>query len=144
MTDPLPTLLFDTCSIINLSYCRPVATIFRGRYEGRAGWVRAVQSELVRLRARQPPHPQAGRACSWAITWLGNSIEIVDQDLLITTEDVQRAIAVGSADSALDHLEKQQASHCSSRPRAVDSSATITPPEPNRGSGVSQRAPQLA
>lgn len=104
MTGPAPALLLDTCSVINLSYCSPVASVFRSRYEGRAGWVRAVQAELVRLRSRQPPHPQAGRACSWAVSWLGNPVDIVDEDLLITIEDIQRAIAVGCADSAFDHL----------------------------------------
>jgi hypothetical protein len=36
MTDP-PRLLFDTCAIINLSYCPEVAAIFRSRYAGSAG-----------------------------------------------------------------------------------------------------------
>jgi hypothetical protein len=58
----------------------------------------------VRLRSRRPPHPQAGSACSWAVTWLGSPIEVLDEHLLIATESIQRAIAVGSSDSALDHL----------------------------------------
>src|SRR5213593_3731741 len=53
--------LFDTCSIINLSYCPPVAALFVARYGDRGGWVRAVQVELTSQRARRPPHPQAGR-----------------------------------------------------------------------------------
>jgi hypothetical protein len=97
-------LLFDTCSIINLSYCEPVATIFRTRYRGEAGWVRAAHSELVRQRGRRPPHPQAGRATNWAISWLGTPIEITDDNLILTTASIQRYIAAGSADSALDHL----------------------------------------
>ncbi len=104
MISPAPTLLIDTCSIINLSYCAPIATIFRTRYEGTAGWVRATQAELVRLRSRTPPNPQAGRACNWAVTWLGIPIEIDDENLLLATEVIQRNIAAGSTDSALDHL----------------------------------------
>jgi hypothetical protein len=104
MTSPEPTLLLDTCAIINLSYSAPAAGAFRGRYEGKAGWVRATHAELVRQRSRRPPHPQAGRAANWAATWLGMPIEIVDEHLLVATEDIQRHIAVGSTDSALDHL----------------------------------------
>src|SRR5215831_16369648 len=104
MTRPAPAFLYDTCSIINLSYCRPVAAVFRSRYERKAGWVRAVHAELIRQRSRRPPHPQAGIACSWAISWLGHPIEVVDEDVLIAAESIQRHIAVGSADSALDHL----------------------------------------
>lgn len=59
MTGSVPEILLDTCSIINLSYCQPVATIFRSRYEGAAGWTRAAKDELVRQRGRRPPHPQA-------------------------------------------------------------------------------------
>lgn len=104
MTDPVPKLLLDTCSIINLSYCAPVAAIFRNRYEGTAGWVRAAHDELVRQRGRRPPHPQAGRATNWAATWLGMPIEMTDIDLILATESIQRDISAGSAESALDHL----------------------------------------
>lgn len=104
MTGPTPILLLDTCSVINLSYCQPVATVFRSRYSGRAGWVRAAHAELVRQRGRRPPHPQAGRAANWAVTWLGKPIEINDDELILATEEIQRAIAAASTDSALDHL----------------------------------------
>lgn len=104
MTSPVHRLMIDTCSIINLSYCAPVGSVFRSRYEGVAGWVRATQAELIRQRSRRPPHPQAGRASNWAASWLGMPIEIVDEDLRFATEDIQRAIAAGRADSALDHL----------------------------------------
>src|SRR5271155_289698 len=104
MTSPVPALLLDTCAIINLSYCAPVAAIFRDRYQGTAGWLRATQMELVRQRRRTTPNPQAGRASNWAATWLGMPIEMVDEDLLLATEGIQRAIAAGSTDSALDHL----------------------------------------
>ena len=104
MTSPVPGQMLDTCAIINLSYCAPVAFAFRSRYEGSAGWVRATQAELVRQRSRRPPHPQAGRASNWAATWLGIPIEMVDENLLIATESVQRNIAAGYTDSALDHL----------------------------------------
>lgn len=103
MSEPIPKLLLDTCSIINLSYCPPVAAIFRSRYEGTAGWVRAAHDELVRQRGRRPPHPQAGRATNWAATWLGMSIEMTDINLILATESIQRDIAAGSTDSALDH-----------------------------------------
>jgi hypothetical protein len=59
-------LLLDTCAIINLSYCSPIATLFQDRYKGRGGWTEAVRTELTRQRTRKPPHPQAGRACNWA------------------------------------------------------------------------------
>jgi hypothetical protein len=101
---PLPGLLLDTCSIINLSYCAPAAAVFRSRYEGNAGWAEAARAELVRQRGRRPPHPQAGRACNWAAAWLGSPIEVTDEDLMTATERIQRDIAVGSSDSALDHL----------------------------------------
>jgi len=104
MTAPVPKLLLDTCSIINLSYCPPVAAIFRSRYAGTAGWTRAAQEELVRQRGRKPPHPQAGKAANWAVTWLGMPIEITDEHLILETVTIQRDIAAGSADSALDHL----------------------------------------
>ena len=104
MTSPVPGQLLDTCAIINLSYCVPVASAFRSRYEGSAGWVRATQAELVRQRSRRPPHPQAGRASNWAAMWLGIPIEMVDENLLVATESVQRNIAAGYTDSALDHL----------------------------------------
>lgn len=104
MTDQTPKLLLDTCAIINLSYCAPVASVFRLRYEGTAGWVRATQAELVWQRSRRPPHPQAGRAGNWAAMWLGVPIELLDEQLLLATEDIQRNIAAGSTDSALDHL----------------------------------------
>ncbi len=56
--------------------------------------------------AAQPPapHPQAGRACNWAASWLGSPIEMVDENLRLATESIQRAIAAGYTDSALDHL----------------------------------------
>jgi hypothetical protein len=104
MTNLMPKLLLDTCSIINLSYCPPVAAIFRSRYQGAAGWTEAAHAELVRQRGRRPPHPQAGRATNWAATWLGTPIEMTDVDLIIATERIQRDIAAGGADSALDHL----------------------------------------
>jgi hypothetical protein len=104
MTGTAPALLLDTCAIINLSYCRPVAAVYRNRYEGTAGWVRATQAELVRQRGRRPPHPQAGRASNWAAMWLGTPIEMVEENLLAATESIQRNLAAGSADSALDHL----------------------------------------
>jgi hypothetical protein len=104
VTDPIPKLLLDTCSIINLSYCPPVAAIFRSRYQGTAGWTESAHAELVRQRGRRPPHPQAGRATNWAATWLGMPIEMTDIDLIIATESIQRDIASGSSESALDHL----------------------------------------
>ena len=54
MTSSVPRLLIDTCSIINLSYCTPVGSVFRSRYEGVAGWARATQAELIRQRSRRP------------------------------------------------------------------------------------------
>jgi hypothetical protein len=50
------------------------------------------------------PHPQAGRASNWAATWLGLPIEITDGKLIETTALIQRDIAAGSTNSALDHL----------------------------------------
>lgn len=104
MTGSVPEILLDTCSIINLSYCQPVATIFRSRYEGAAGWTRAAKDELVRQRGRRPPHPQAGKAANWAVTWLGMPVEITDETLILATASIQSDIAAGSSDSALDHL----------------------------------------
>lgn len=106
MNTSIPKLLFDTCSIINLSYYEPVATIFRTRYRGNAGWTRAAHTELVRQRGRRPPHPQAGKATNWAVGWLGTPIEITDTDtdLIIATAEIQRDIAAGGAGSTLDHL----------------------------------------
>jgi hypothetical protein len=86
MTSPAPRLPIDTCSIINLSYCAPVGSVFGSRYEGAAGWVRATHAELVRQRSRRPPHPQAGRAGNWAATWLGMPIEVADENLLLATK----------------------------------------------------------
>ena len=105
MTGPAtPKLLLDTCAIINLSYCPPIAAIFRDRYRGTAGWMKAAHTELVRQRGRKPSHPQAGRAANWAVTWLGTPIEITDEELIVATAGVQHDIAVGSTNSALDHL----------------------------------------
>ncbi|HEX3965564.1 MAG TPA: hypothetical protein VHZ03_54465 [Trebonia sp.] len=101
---PTPKFLLDTCAIINLSYCPSFAAIFRDRYRGNAGWMRAAQAELVRQRGRKPPHPQAGRAANWAASWLGTPIEITDEKLIVAVADIQQDIAAGSTDSALDHL----------------------------------------
>lgn len=106
-----PDFLLDTCSIINLSYCSPVAALFKEKYAGRTGWARAVQSELTRQRAKRPPHPQAGRACNWAITWLEPSIEITDLDDQVAVEAVQNQIALGSDDDTLDHLGEAASIH---------------------------------
>lgn len=103
MTDAVPKLLIDTCSLINLSYCPPAAALFRDRYRGQAGWAQAARDELVRQRLRKPPHPQAGKAANWAVTWLGTPIGITG-DLVFEVEAIQRSIAAGSSDSALDHL----------------------------------------
>jgi hypothetical protein len=52
---PKPTWSpIGTCAIINLSYCQPVAAIFRRRYAGSAGWVRAAHAELLRLSSAIP------------------------------------------------------------------------------------------
>jgi hypothetical protein len=96
--------LFDTCSIINLSYCQPVATVFKDRYTGRAGWVKAVQTELISQRGRRPPHPQAGRAMNWATTWLGDPIVLDEEADIEAVEDIRVAVAAGGGVSALDHL----------------------------------------
>lgn len=104
MTVTVPEFLLDTCSVINLSYCPTVAAKFRDRYRGRAGWTRAAKEELVRQRGRKPPHPQAGKAANWAATWLGMPIEVIDDELILAVERIQRDIAAGSSDSALDHL----------------------------------------
>jgi hypothetical protein len=95
-----PFLLLDTCSIINMSYCSPIATLFKDRYAGRAGWARAVKTELTDLRGKRPPQPQAGRAHSWAITWLGAPIEVTDQGEQIAVEAIQNEISLGSDNDA--------------------------------------------
>ncbi|WP_214110117.1 hypothetical protein [Acrocarpospora catenulata] len=105
-----PAFLFDTCSIINLSYS-PVAALFKNRYTGRAGWTRAVQTELTRQRTRKPPHPQAGRACNWATSWLGHPIEITDEADHVAIEGIRAAIAVGCDDDSLDHLGEAASIH---------------------------------
>ncbi|HEX8498274.1 MAG TPA: hypothetical protein VF661_13835 [Actinomycetales bacterium] len=111
MTGPAPALLLDTCSIINLSYCSPVATLFKQRYAGRTGWARAVQAELLRQRSRKPPHPQAGRAGNWAASWLPSPIDIVDEPDQAAVEDIQHRIALGSDDDNLDHLGEAASIH---------------------------------
>jgi hypothetical protein len=95
VTPTPPTLLLDTCAIINLSYCSPVATLFKTRYAGRAGWTRAVQAELTRQRSRNPPHPQAGRASNWATSWLPSPVEIVDSDDQIAIAVIQTRMHKG-------------------------------------------------
>jgi hypothetical protein len=97
-------LLLDTCSIINLSYCRPVAELFKNKFGGRAGWVRAVKTELTDLRGKRPPQPQAGRAHSWAVTWLDVPIEVTDAAAQIAVEAIQTEISLGGDDDALSHL----------------------------------------
>jgi hypothetical protein len=96
--------LFDTCSIINLSYCQPIATVFEDRYTGRAGWMKAVHGELTSQRAKRPPHPQAGRAVSWATTWLGDPIALDDPADHAAVDTVRLAVAAGGGVSELDHL----------------------------------------
>lgn len=134
MSGPVPRLLIDTCSIINLSYCAPVGSAFRIRYEGVAGWVRATQAELVRQRSRRPPHPQAGRAGNWAASWLGMPIEVLDENLLVATESIQRVIAAGCTDSALDHLGEAASIVLLQSLGKDGSSAMTTRPEPSHGS----------
>jgi len=111
VTPTPPALLLDTCAIINLSYCSPVAVLFKSRYSGRAGWTLAVQAELTRQRTRKPPHPQAGRARNWAVTWLNQPIEICDEIDQVAVEGIQAAVAVGSADDNLDHLGEATSIH---------------------------------
>lgn len=111
MTPAPPALLLDTCAIINLSYCSPVATLFKTRYAGRAGWTRAVREELTRQRSRKPPHPQAGRASNWAASWLPSPIEIVDPGDQIAIARIQQQIALGSEDDSLDHLGEASSIH---------------------------------
>lgn len=106
-----PTLLLDTCSIINLSYCSPVATLFKARYVRRAGWVRAVRTELTHQRTKRPPHPQAGRACNWAVTWLGEPIDITDPSDQVAVEAIQYEISLGSDNDTLDHLGEAASIH---------------------------------
>lgn len=96
--------LFDTCSIINVSYCPVVAQVFKSRYSGRAGWVKAVHTELVSQRAGRRPHPQAGKALSWASTWLGAPIVLDDPADFEAIEEVRMAVAAGGGQSELDHL----------------------------------------
>jgi hypothetical protein len=104
-------LLLDTCAIINLSYCSPVATLFQDRYKGRGGWTEAVRTELTRQRTRKPPHPQAGRACNWAKGWLGRPLTVLDEPGQIAVAEIQEAIAVGSDDDSLDHLGEAASIH---------------------------------
>jgi predicted nucleic acid-binding protein len=111
VTPAPPALLLDTCAIINLSYCSPVATLFKTRYAGRAGWTRAVREELTRQRSRKPPHPQAGRASNWAASWLPSPIEIVDPGDQIVIARIQQQIALGSEDDSLDHLGEASSIH---------------------------------
>lgn len=96
--------LLDTCSIINLSYCSPIATTFKNRYQGKAGWARAVREELTAQRSRTPPNPQAGRASNWAVSWLGDSILVVDESRMVNIEATQRRIKRNSGASELEHL----------------------------------------
>ena len=77
----------------------------------RGGWAEAVRTELTRQRTRKPPHPQAGRACNWAITWLGAPFAIVDQADQIAVARLQASIAVGSDDDSLDHLGEAASIH---------------------------------
>ncbi|GAA0713046.1 hypothetical protein Drose_15565 [Dactylosporangium roseum] len=111
MTPTPPPLLLDTCSIINLSYCSPVATLFKTRFAGRIGWTRAVQAELTRQRSKKPPHPQAGRANNWARSWLPAPIDILDVDDQIAIADIQTEVALGSEDDNLDHLGEASSIH---------------------------------
>ncbi|MER7008495.1 hypothetical protein ABT297_36360 [Dactylosporangium sp. NPDC000555] len=111
MTPTPPALLLDTCAIINLSYCSPVATLFKTRYTERVGWTRAVQTELTRQRSRKPPHPQAGRASNWATSWLPSPIEIVDSVDQIAIAKIQTQVALGSEDDNLDHLGEASSIH---------------------------------
>jgi hypothetical protein len=106
-----PALLLDTCSIINLSYCSPVATVFKDTYKGRAGCARAVKTELTHQRTRRPPHPQAGRACNWAVTWLGEPIPVSDPDEQIAVAAIQNEISFGSDNDALEHLGEAVSIH---------------------------------
>lgn len=103
--------LFDTCSVINLSYFAPVGTLVRGRYTGNAGWVRAVQRELIDQRAKRPPHPQAGRAANYASTWLGQPIVLDDAADAEAVDAIRTAIAAGSGYSELDHLGEAASIH---------------------------------
>src|SRR5262249_53000664 len=105
-----PALLLDTCAIINLSDCGPVAALFRDRYTGRAGWVRAVRAELTAHRVRRPPHPQAGRAHNWATSWLGEPIDVTDAGDQLAVVAIQNEISLGG-DDALAHLGEAASIH---------------------------------
>lgn len=103
--------LFDTCSVINLSYFAPVGTLIRDRYRHRSGWVQAVHAELLDQRAKRPPHPQAGRAANYASTWLGRPIVLDDPADAEAVEAIRTAIAAGGGDSELDHLGEAASIH---------------------------------
>jgi predicted nucleic acid-binding protein len=111
MTPTPPAFLLDTCAILNLSYCSPVATLFKTRFAGRAGWTRAVQTELTRQRSRKPPHPQAGRANNWAVSWLPSPIEIVEIVDQVAIAMIQKQVALGCEDDSLDHLGEASSIH---------------------------------
>jgi hypothetical protein len=111
VTPTPPPLLLDACTVINLSYCSPIAALFKTRYVGTAGWTRAVQSELTRQRSLRPPHPQAGNAVNWAVTWLEPPIDIVDEADMRAIEGIQREIALGSDDDSLLHLGEAASIH---------------------------------
>lgn len=104
MTGSSPGLLFDTCSVINLSYSPTIAGMFKARYDGRAGWTRATRTELTRQGSKRPPHPQAGRANRWGATWLGSPLEILDPADQAEVAQIQDQIALRSTDGTLDHL----------------------------------------
>jgi hypothetical protein len=96
--------LLDTCSIINLSYCSPIAATFKNKYQGKAGWALAVRQELTAQRSRIPANPQAGRASNWAVSWLGEPILVADESRIVNIEAIQRRIKRNGGTSALEHL----------------------------------------
>jgi predicted nucleic acid-binding protein len=99
-----PDFLFDACTLINLSYSDPIASLFRERYEGRAGWVKVVHTELVRQRMNRPPNHQAGQAFNRASAWLSSGVQVVGESNINDVEVLRQRLLAGQ-------LEKSQFEH---------------------------------
>ena len=70
------------------------------------------ESELTRQRTRKPPHPQAGRARNWAITWLGDPFFIVDEETRSRSPGSRRLSPSGATTTASTISARPPASTC--------------------------------
>ncbi|MDQ1292602.1 MAG: hypothetical protein QG608_482 [Actinomycetota bacterium] len=102
-----PGSLWDTASLISLVCSRAAVKHVRGRGTLRdPGWASAIPSELRRLHSLDPPTAHAGQAHRLAVSWLGDPIRELPEEI-DTIWDLRDRIAAGTGHPD-EHLGEAQ------------------------------------